>query len=645
MRGTVKRAEKVTSGGVLNQTLTTSWNDGDSMIVEAATDFSPDGGTAVIEPGHPTKEEVIEYAGILIPASDTAQDRLLGVQRPNKKAHSVGVFIQEGLTPTVEKQVDLLVAGQLFPGVMVDQSVYTYIATGPFDDDLAPVVPVDFNAEGFALVTGPPVGAIPQVGDDPETLPPLDALPPPTGVQPNPVTSLNAVQRLVPLPDGTFAYFIDISYAHDGLYEDGTAITGLHFQVEIDDGVHPPIVFGDVTQTSLTQQAVGDVTYTVTVYAVDFAGTQSDPASDSVTTSPDATPPATPTGLTLLGGAGGGGVGIIYSFWTAPTDEDYSHTEVHASTVSSGFTPSASTMIAATATSNHPISKAYNGTSITTFGYTTTVHVKLIHVDRSGNKSAASSVASSTAAQAASADITDIQSDNYVLGSTGWRLTKAGNFEGNAGTFRGSLTAGTIVSLSTSGGGVVITGSTNSIVLGSNGMTISGSGNGSITFGSGSGSITLSGTGTGAINVGTGITIDGTGAGVITASGGTFRTASSGTRIELSGTHAGDLKFYTSGSLIGRAVATSTFALYGSSTSAAVELGASTVTITGDVTVNTSDSFQALGQVLLGPTQVDGFLVGTLTGDPPTGYARIYKDANNLMAKAPGRAAVVIVAM
>lgn len=38
----------------------------------------------------------------------------------------------------------------------------------------------------------------------------------------------------------------------------------------------------------------------------------------------------------------------------------------------------------------------------------------------------------------------NIQSANFVTGSTGWRLTAGGDFEGNSGTFRGTLTANSI---------------------------------------------------------------------------------------------------------------------------------------------------------------------------------------------------------
>src|ERR1700694_3065291 len=36
-----------------------------------------------------------------------------------------------------------------------------------------------------------------------------------------------------------------------------------------------------------------------------------------------------------------------------------------------------------------------------------------------------------------------IQTGNFVTGSSGWQLTAAGNIEANTGTFRGSLTATT----------------------------------------------------------------------------------------------------------------------------------------------------------------------------------------------------------
>lgn len=41
---------------------------------------------------------------------------------------------------------------------------------------------------------------------------------------------------------------------------------------------------------------------------------------------------------------------------------------------------------------------------------------------------------------------TDLASDNYVAGTSGWQLTRAGMFEANAGTFRGELDVGTGIS-------------------------------------------------------------------------------------------------------------------------------------------------------------------------------------------------------
>lgn len=85
-----------------------------------------------------------------------------------------------------------------------------------------------------------------------------------------------------------------------------------------------------------------------------------------------------------------------------------------------------------------------------------------------------------------------MQSGNFAVGVSGWRITAAGELEASSGTFRGSITAtsGTI-------GGFVI------------------------------GATTLTG--------GTSLSFSSTGTGIITS--GTIRTASSGTRVEMSGTN------------------------------------------------------------------------------------------------------------
>jgi hypothetical protein len=61
----------------------------------------------------------------------------------------------------------------------------------------------------------------------------------------------------------------------------------------------------------------------------------------------------------------------------------------------------------------------------------------------------------------------------------------------------------------------------------------------------------------------------------------------------------------------------------------------------GDIVLNASGGNVNIG----GDTQTDGLLIGTTTGDPPTGYVRLYKNANEVWAKAPGRAAVLAFAV
>ena len=56
-----------------------------------------------------------------------------------------------------------------------------------------------------------------------------------------------------------------------------------------------------------------------------------------------------------------------------------------------------------------------------------------------------------------------LQSDNFVTGSAGWRLTAEGDFEGSSGTFRGALSGGTI---SIGSGNSIFKADSNGIYLG-----------------------------------------------------------------------------------------------------------------------------------------------------------------------------------
>ena len=124
---------------------------------------------------------------------------------------------------------------------------------------------------------------------------------------------------------------------------------------------------------------------------------------------------------------------------------------------------------------------------------------------------------------------TEMKTNNFVSNSTGWRLTYAGDFEGNSGTFRGTLSA-------TSGsiGGWTI-GAT-SLTAGTGASTVGlDSGGTNPAFYAGSATPTSA-----PFQVFQDGTIDITGA---TITAGTFQTASSGQRVSLTGVDNA-LRFY-----------------------------------------------------------------------------------------------------
>lgn len=159
---------------------------------------------------------------------------------------------------------------------------------------------------------------------------------------------------------------------------------------------------GDTLQTNNTSitwsSLVPGATYEVKVRAVDTSGHESAFSSTaSIVAASDAVPPPIPTAPTMSNYLGvvrinwdGTGVGPV----SMPVD--FSHVEVHLSTVT-GFTPSAGTQVDALVSSGVSV--------VSTLVYGTPYYAKLIAVDRTGNKSAASSQATATPVQVVQTDI------------------------------------------------------------------------------------------------------------------------------------------------------------------------------------------------------------------------------------------------
>lgn len=628
----VQRVYKEIDGSNLVNALTTSWTDGSTLRVEHVTDFNEDGGEIVFEPGT-SRQEIALYSGF-----DEATDELTGVTRPNARfTHAAGTFVQAGAEATVEKLIDGYLDDEdvIAPGIPVPSHLYPYFKLGVRNPDDAETIWVEQDADGDLYASGTAVGAVPTFDEDLEVLPdvateptpPVDKIPP-SGVAPVKPT-LSAVARSLVNVEPT--WFIDVTLSHTGLKTDGSTAVGVGFRIEWLEG--STVKFReDTTGTFFSKMVEPNKTYTVRAYAYDTTapGQLSAPESVVVSTALDSTIPATPTGLTLVGGAGGGGIGLLYGRVNQATESDFSHFEVHASTVS-GFEATNATVVQTTRNTTFLVDRTIQGP----FGYTTTVYVRVKSVDTSGNKSPASTQVSGTAQQIASQDVADLQSDNYVFGSIGWRITKTGNVEFNNGTFRGVLAAGTVIAYSQSQtAGITIDGSIPRISIGT-GLRLDGTGTGSVTFGS---NCTIYGSGAGSVSIGTGITLNGTGSGQITIgsivlSGADSKISSATIEASTVRNRSGFPRFEITG--VGNG-----FALYDSAGNKKEFYADSNETIM-------QSAIQVTGRITaIAGIRVEGaFWVGTDTTEPPTGSVLLYKSGNNLMGKASGRPAVVVAAL
>lgn len=195
-------------------------------------------------------------------------------------------------------------------------------------------------------------------------------------------------------------------------------------------------------------------TYDFQIRAVDYASPINYGAWSSTTSflsATDTTAPATPAPATVaanivsiqvthnLGLAAGGTFNL-------PLDLD--HLEIHAGTVT-GFTPSSATLLG-----NLPANAAMILGSIPAVGTfptssTAAVFVKVVAVDRTGNRSTASSSASATANLIDDAHISSLTASKITAGTItaavviGGSATFSGALSAATGTFAGSLAAAT----------------------------------------------------------------------------------------------------------------------------------------------------------------------------------------------------------
>ncbi len=263
------------------------------------------------------------------------------------------------------------------------------------------------------------------------------------------VTSLTATEIGLRGPDGGVSSSIELSWtAPDDAFVEYYTVrynkngTTDYFEIE-------------TRETNLLISGL-DVTsnYDFRVQAQNLLGVRS--SGTSITNralTGDTTAPSAPTS-----GAATGGIQTITAEWSNPSDIDFKHVEVYVNTTNS--IPASPTAVV-------------DGEEYVVTGLSGAVtrYFWLKSVDFSGNKSAATASFNGTSVVASNSDIgndaigndeiadgavdTDQIADdavditkiantleaNYVAGTSGWRLTTAGDFEAGDGTFRGAVTA------------------------------------------------------------------------------------------------------------------------------------------------------------------------------------------------------------
>lgn len=570
-RGTIYRVYEETSGGVLAEALSGSWTNGSSLLIEAATDFSPDGGEGVFEPST-AREEAFSYSGVIINASDAigTKDALTGVIRSAPQSHAKGTEIWDGTAsnPTVEKLCDVEVDGELLTGIPIDPSVSTLHKRKAYAPDERYVVPMVFDDDGLARVIDGAVGTRPLVGNDIETLPGIDGEPEPGEINPPPGQGWEDGEPPSTAPTITAVGAIGAIHVRIISIDNSSPVT-YKVHCHTTSGFTP----ADNTLVATTAKYAGLPDFMPLVVVKDF-----------------------PSGHVLDGGANDPvKAGTTYYFKVIPADgsgdgptsTQVSTTPVLVQTVDAnpGFVTAALIANGAVETAKIALDAitapliAANAVTTTEIADNSISTPKLIANSVTAAKIAAGTI---TATEIATDAITAVK---ILAGSITTAKIATGAITSNeiaANTITAAdIAAGTITSneiaANTIVAGDIASGTITATQIAASTITAD----------------KLSVSTLSAITANLGTVTAGSISGV-TITGGTVQTASSGGRIVISSSHADTARFYSSGgSIIGTLVAATDFQLIGSTSAAKIVLGGSTVDVTGDLTLNSSDMLTA----------------------------------------------------
>ncbi len=333
--------------------------------------------------------------------------------------------------------------------------------------------------------------------------------------------------------DGLSRASVKVAWTQPLNTDASTIVDGDHYEVRYrQTGTTDwAVAFASFDQTSLTVIDLPPSTgYDWQIRAVDYASPQNFGAWSATTTfstAADTTAPATPAPPTVaasliavqithtLGLASGG-------TYNLPLDLD--HLEIHVGS-SAGFTPSGATLAGKLTANAGMLTGGIAAVGTFPTSSTAAVHVKVVAVDRTGNRSTASSAASATAALVDSAHISDLTASKITAGTFSATYALAGQFETAASGKRVVVGAGGVQQYDASG------------VLKVNLDNVTGN----ATFG---GSLSAAtGTFSGALSAATG-SFSGTITGS-TITGGTVQTAASGARVVISAGSSDRITFYS----------------------------------------------------------------------------------------------------
>lgn len=206
-------------------------------------------------------------------------------------------------------------------------------------------------------------------------------------VAPNPPTSLTTDASIVEIGN---AYYADVAvgWAAPTTNVDGSVLDDLsHYEIQHSRGASPTewqasgTVPAGTTATVINSLFPGEP-YSVRVRAVDKTGNPSFWLATTATPSPDSTPPPVPSDPVVTPY-----LGQLRIYWDGlgasaeVMPGDFRHLEVHASSTSAVFTPTAATLIDTMLAAGYSV--------LTDLPYDSTTFIRLLAVDTSGNRSAA----------------------------------------------------------------------------------------------------------------------------------------------------------------------------------------------------------------------------------------------------------------